>query len=71
MEIEIIRNPVDGVKPKTLNCPKCGKVTQVNISYGRIEEYDDETGHTSMDLGDKGMYERCSVCDWIGDDIDG
>ena len=54
-------------KPNTPFCPKCGSPNVVSMSVGRIYEYDEETGHTSMDIGEKGEYERCSKCDWIGD----
>lgn len=67
MDFIILRNQTD-TKPKTPFCPVCGSPNEVNMSVGRIYEYDDD-GSESMTIGEKGEYERCSKCDWIGDDL--
>lgn len=66
MDFIILRNPTE-TKPKTPFCPVCGEPNEVNMSVGRIME-EDEDGY-SMTIGEKGEYERCSKCDWIGDDL--
>lgn len=68
MKIIILRNKTD-TKPKTPLCPICGEPNEVNMSVGRIYTYNEEDGSEDFDIGEKGEYERCSKCDWIGDDI--